>query len=147
MSICGKNVDTLQVCKQSNRDFFPPIYRKYLYSLFSSLPLYYAGSPKVPPLGPKPLRGQQAYLALPSPLGVLGSIFAGYGLLVCGLSKPLAHYSSFCGQFCKSQLSPNGDPFMYDVDQSLVMLYEKYITIPANSHALSMSLTPVDLKL
>lgn len=43
--------------------FFPPIYRKYLHSLFSSLPLYYAGSPKVSPrvfgpLGPKSLRGQ-----------------------------------------------------------------------------------------
>ena len=41
--------------------FFAPIYRKYLYSLLSSL--YYAGSPKVPPrvfgpLGSKTLWGQ-----------------------------------------------------------------------------------------
>ena len=60
MSICGKNVDTLRACKRSNRDFFPYIYRKYL---ILSYPVYYAGSPKVPPrvfgpLGPKTLRGQ-----------------------------------------------------------------------------------------
>ena len=57
MSVCGKNVDTLRACKRSNRDFLR------LHSLFSSLPLYYAGSTKVPPrvfgpLGPKTLRGQ-----------------------------------------------------------------------------------------
>ena len=47
-----------------SRFFLVMIYRKYPHSLFSSLPLYYAGSPKVPPrvfgpLGPKTLRGQQ----------------------------------------------------------------------------------------
>ena len=61
MSICGKNVDTLRACKRSNRIFFPYIYRKYLYIF--SYPVYYVGSPKVPPrvfdpLGPKTLRGQ-----------------------------------------------------------------------------------------
>ena len=36
MSIWGKIVDTLRACKRSNRDFFPPIFRKYLHSLQSS---------------------------------------------------------------------------------------------------------------
>ena len=64
MSVCGKNVDTLRACKRSNRDFFPYIYRKYLYILSFPVFLYYAESPKVPPrvfgpLGPKTLRGQK----------------------------------------------------------------------------------------
>ena len=37
---------------------------KYLHFLFSSFPLYYAGSPKVPPLGPKTLRGQLLLLLI-----------------------------------------------------------------------------------
>ena len=48
MTICGQNVDT---CKPASDqvEIFPAFYRKYLYSLLSSLSLYYAGSPKVPP--------------------------------------------------------------------------------------------------
>ena len=46
--------------------FFLLIYRKYLHYLFSSLPLYNAGSPKVPPRvfgprEPKTLQGQQLF--------------------------------------------------------------------------------------
>ena len=63
MSVCWKNVYALRACKRSNRDFFAPIYRKYLYILSYPVFLYYAESPKVPPrvfgpLGPKTLRGQ-----------------------------------------------------------------------------------------
>ena len=60
-----------------SRFFLVIIYRKYLHSLFSSLPLYYAGSPKVPPRvfvprGPKTLAGQKIAIAQPSGLHSTG---------------------------------------------------------------------------